>query len=237
MDPSSAVAEHMREGSDVDAFPRLVLRPGADASEIRFGNLGYAEHALKSYAVFADLKRSGVIGPRVRFQVSLPTPLAVMAVFIAPANLFQVYPAYTAALLAELSEIVATIPHNELAIQWDICIEVALWEGVFPPPPGDWKATLISQLVHLGSSVPPAVELGYHLCYGDRGHKHFMEPRDTAILVDMAGRIAAGVERTIEFVHMPVPRDRDDDAYFAPLSGLALHHENVPWPCALDWWR
>ena len=35
-----------------------------------------------------------------------------------------------------------------------------------------------------------------------------------------AGVAAAG--RPIDFVHMPVPRDRSDDAYFAPLGDLAI---------------
>jgi hypothetical protein len=30
------------------------------------------------------------------------------------------------------------------------------------------------------------------------------------------------VERRIDWVHLPVPRDRDDDAYFKPLTELAM---------------
>ena len=33
---------------------------------------------------------------------------------------------------------------------------------------------------------PLEVEVGYHLCYGDAGHRHFVEPRDTSRLVDVA---------------------------------------------------
>src|ERR1700685_2584048 len=34
--------------------------------------------------------------------------------------------------------------------------------------------------------------------------------------------MAAGLRRPLNWVHMPVPRDRDDDAYFAPLRALRL---------------
>jgi hypothetical protein len=40
-----------------------------------------------------------------------------------------------------------------------------------------------------------------------------------------ANNVSAGISRTIELIHMPVPRDRDDDAYFAPLKDLRLRPE------------
>jgi hypothetical protein len=69
------------------------------------------------------------------------------------------------------------------------------------------------------------VELGYHLCYGDAGHRHFKEPHDTAKLVSVANAVAAGVDRPIAWLHLPVPRERADRAYFAPLANLRLHPE------------
>ena len=41
-------------------------------------------------------------------------------------------------------------------------------------------------------------------------------------MVDLANRLAAGIERSIDWIHMPVPVERDDEAYFAPLGDLAL---------------
>ena len=40
---------------------------------------------------------------------------------------------------------------------------------------------------------------------------------DMAIMAELASGICAGVERSIQFFHMPVPKNRTDDAYFAPL--------------------
>src|SRR5262249_15760164 len=99
------------------------------------------------------------------------------------------------------------------------------WEGLFPPPPGDWKGMILDQLAQLGDGVPADVELGYHLCYGDRGHKHFMEPKDTANLVEVANGISERVKRSIQWIHMPVPRNRSAGAYFAPLRNLKLKPE------------
>ena len=68
-------------------------------------------------------------------------------------------------------------------------------------------------------------QLGYHLCYGDAGHQHFVEPEDTKRLVDIANGIAAGIDRPLNWVHLPVPLKRDDPEYFLPLSTLELYPE------------
>ena len=47
-------------------------------------------------------------------------------------------------------------------------------------------------------------------------------PRDTAILVEIAGAILARVPRAVDFLHLPVPRERDAAAYFGPLRALGL---------------
>src|SRR5262249_12633850 len=73
----------------------------------------------------------------------------------------------------------------------------------------------------LGGAVPPSVELGYHLCYGSPADQHLIMPKDTAILAEIAAGIFARVPRTVDFLHLPVPQDRDDPAYVAPLAGLA----------------
>lgn len=69
------------------------------------------------------------------------------------------------------------------------------------------------------------LELGYHLCYGSPADEHVIQPKDTGIMVEIANAISAGVRRSIEFFHLPVPKPRSDDAYFAPLARLKLRPE------------
>ena len=66
------------------------------------------------------------------------------------------------------------------------------------------------------------VELGYHFCYGDFAHRHFKEPEDTTAFVSIANGLAEGVSRPISWLHLPVPRKRTDDKYFAPMRDLRL---------------
>src|SRR5207302_8894236 len=45
------------------------------------------------------------------------------------------------------------------------------------------------------------------------------------IMVEIVNAITAAVRRPIQFFHLPVPKPRTDDAYFAPLEGLRLRTE------------
>jgi len=130
-----------------------------------------------------------------------------------------------AALLNELARITAAIPQDELAIQWDTAVEFAILEGVTPTFLADSKADILERLIRLGNRIPVLAELGYHLCYGDAGHKHFKEPEDTGKLVEVANALSAGLRRPIKWIHLPVPRNRLDAAYYGLLRHLRLHPE------------
>ncbi len=211
------------KGGLVGEVPLLRLKAGVDPAGVTL-DLGYAE-AAKSYVHLAGLKRTGRVRPDVRFQVSLPTPAAVTCHFISPASQAQFAALYERALLGELAMIAHAIPHPDLAIQWDVALEVFVWEGRMPYWVPDAKTEMIAQFGRLGAAVPEAVELGFHLCYGDPGGHHVIEPKDTRVLVEMANGIAASVRRPIQWLHLPVPVERTDDAYYAPLDGLRLHPE------------
>ena len=202
------------------------LRPGVSPDEIAFESLGYFDAARTSHAVFSRLQRETVIPANVRFQVSLPTPIATITSFFPPRDQAAAEPAYERALMRELDQILETIPHDELAIQWDVAIEFAILEGVnrgYLTGRTNVMELLVDRLIRLGNRIPSAVQLGYHLCYGDLGHRHFKEPEDTTTLVAVANSVSAGVARPINWIHLPVPRNRDDAAYFAPLRALTLH--------------
>jgi hypothetical protein len=80
-------------------------------------------------------------------------------------------------------------------------------------------------LIDLGNRVPAGIELLYHLCYGDSNHRHVVEPKDMSDMVDFTNRVLTRIKRPVNLVHMPVPRDRADEAYFAPLKDLHLPPE------------
>jgi hypothetical protein len=208
--------------------PRVRPRPGIQPEKLTFGVLGYAKEALRSYAVFNRLQRIGSLPESYRFLVALPSPLAPVVSMAVPEAQADIERAYTRALLADLDTIVEHIPSARLAIQWDTPIEFAILEGVMPSfltSQAHVEAELVRRLIELGQRVPEGVELGYHLCYGDAGHRHFKEPLNTSKLMQVANRLAAGLDRSLHWIHLPVPRGRHDMAYFAPLRQLQLRAE------------
>jgi hypothetical protein len=201
----------------------LRLADGVKPEELHFGELGYGREARASYLDFRDARGRGDLPPSVRFQVSLPTPAAVINSFCTPDDAPKILPAYEQAMLREVGRICDAIPHRDLAIQWDVCIEMLTWDGRWMSRsfPG-MDQVFGSAFARLGAGVPEDVELGFHLCYGDLDAVHFVEPLDATKMVEMANLIAASVPRPINWVHMPVPVDRVDDAFYAPLRQLEL---------------
>ena len=199
----------------------LRVRAGADA-QIHFGDLGYAREARTSYQDFLAARASGQLLASTRFQVCLPTPAAVIGAFVIPQDIAKVLPAYEKAMLREVARICDAIPHEDLAIQWDVCVEMVQWDGCSPTigPFPAMEAAFAAIFKRLAAAVPPNVELGFHLCYGDLDAKHFIEPLDLGKAVSLANLIIRNAGRRVTWIHMPVPIDRDDEGYFAPLAGL-----------------
>ena len=135
-------------------------------------------------------------------------------------------PSYEEAVFRALKNLENSIPHTDLAIQWDVAAEFVMLEGAtwphFTPFFSPVKEGIIEWLIRLADAVDPEVECGFHLCYGDMGHRHLFEPRDMAYMVEIATAILKGSKRDITWIYMPVPKDRTDDEFFIPLKEFAL---------------
>lgn len=81
---------------------------------------------------------------------------------------------------------------------------------------------IVASLARICESIPVEVELGMHFCYGAPGNMHVFQPRDTSVMVDFANRVSRGLGHPIAYIHMPVPKERDDPEYFAPLQALDI---------------
>ena len=212
------------------ARKRYRLKPGKSLADIRIENLGYADNAKESYAVFKRLSDAGKIAAGTRFQVDLVPAHSVLWLFVVEELQAALDPIYNAALGREIDKLAAAIPHPDLAIQFDVASAVFARlqrgdTGVYGATKDAMETQFARILATLANRVPADIELLFHFCYGDSNHRHVVEPVDMADMVAMAARLDAMIERPINLVHMPVPRDRADEAYFAPLRQLKLRPE------------
>ena len=222
LDPDTApLALYQWDGVLIRETELVRFKPQVDPSTVVF-ETGYDQAAIASYATFRRLRETGVIPEGVRFQVCLPTPMASGYMYVSPNSLEDYLPAYESSLMTALDSILGAVPHDDLSLQWDICQEVLIFEDYFPSRQDDYRQQIFDELARLGKRVPSGVELGYHLCYGTPKDEHLVMPTDTAILVEIANGIASGLDRRLDFIHLPVPKDRVDPAYYTPLKDLML---------------
>ncbi|MBV8413155.1 MAG: hypothetical protein JOY64_36410 [Alphaproteobacteria bacterium] len=205
------------DGKLIREVEQMRFKPGVDPRAVAF-ETGYDAAALASYEVFKRLRNVDAIPAAVRFQVCLPTPQASGYLYVSGPARGTYFEVYERALKTALANIVRAIPADSLPIQWDVCQEVLAFENYFTDRPTRYKKQTFDMLGRLGDAVPGGVEMGYHLCYGSPRDEHLVQPKDAAILVEMMDGIAAATRRQIDFLHIPVPKDRTDDAYFAPLK-------------------
>ena len=205
------------------------FKSGIDLDSVKL-NTTYAEHALSSYRQFDKLKKAALVPPDTRFMVALPTPLAIALPHISPTAIPDFLKVYERSLLEDVEVIVANIPASELSIQWDIACEVIGLEGGFPiiGSPQEFEEQCFQQFARMDAAIPPEVEMGYHWCYGNPSGEHVIEPEDASLMVRLSNGVVARSPRTIDYIHMPVPIERTDDAFFAPFANL-----NVPEDCQL----
>ena len=218
------------------------LRDGVDS--IRFDRLGYADEALASYEIFARLRDDeGVIPRGTRFMVALPLIESATRRFIDSTPGFEIlWAAYADVLARELAQITDAIPHEDLAIQFDMVMEVSAIEGT-PPPldpmrtlPDDPIERLKVSVARVSAEVPADVFMGLHACYGSQGHKpgqasdaaHSQKLDTLAAAVRLFNNAAQVSLRPLSFVHMPVDlTNGTEDRVYEPLQDLNVGDARV----------
>lgn len=207
-------------GAGAPSMPQLRLAAGVSAESIRWPDLGYGAAYTASFEVFRALQAQEAIPAGVRFQMQYPTPLAPVGPVVVPGDMPLVADAYETALLADLERALAELPHDAIAVQWDICLEFGLLEGAFGAGQRAPLGHVTPRVIRCLGRVPEDVPAGLHLCYGDYGHEHFVQPESLATQVQFVNAVAAASSRPLNFVSFTVPQARSDEPYFAPLREL-----------------
>ena len=116
-------------------------------------------------------------------QAQYPTATAISG-FFHPRDRHLLVPRYERALLADLDRLVAAVPLADLAVEWDVAVEIGMLERA--PDTFDMVVAALGR--HL-DHPPPELPVGVHLCYGDAGHRHFMQPTSLATQVQLTNAL------------------------------------------------
>ena len=203
------------------SVPQVRIADGVDADDVDFGNLGYADEYLASYEAFKRMRDEGAVPDGVRFQVQYPTSSAVIVGFTVKSDIDRLLIPYERALVADLERFLAAVPHEDVQVQWDVCIEIGIMEDA------DWydlgpdrDRDMGPRVARAVDAVPKDVPVGLHLCYGDYKHAHWSEPESLRVQVDLVRDTVAASHRPVSFASFTVPQYQDGDDYFAPLADL-----------------
>ncbi|PYI04304.1 hypothetical protein BO78DRAFT_431367 [Aspergillus sclerotiicarbonarius CBS 121057] len=228
----------------VDRFPKEVVKPHLGGIEMPANHPGFTLESIKptqydtvafdSYQRFLKFREQGIIPAGVRFQVSIPPPLNCVLGHTRPEFHTQMDPLYEQRMIESVQSLVRGIPAEDLAVQLDLCFDVTALEydrgrltnDYFKPWFSPVMEGIVERVQRVSALIPAEVPLGFHLCYGDLGHKHFIEPEDLGLLVELANNIDRQISpRPLNWLHMPVPKSRDDPAYFEPLKRLDVNKD------------
>ncbi len=153
---------------------RYRVRSGAAAEDIHFAPAGYGDIVASSYAVFRELRDAGTIAPGTRCNLE-PAHAArcLSRSTLSSTDVARVLPRFEDAQFADVKSMLARVPHSDFAVQWDVAVEVICsLEGHDPLLaqlyPLEVLADLVARAIDI---VPAAVEVGFHLCYGNPGRQ------------------------------------------------------------------
>jgi hypothetical protein len=217
-------ATTVNDANYFSGFSDMRIAEGVDPADLGWPDLGYADAYAESFQTFRKLKQQHVIPAGARFQAEYPTPFAVTTNFVVPGHQSRVEDSYAQALFADLDRLLATVPHDEIAIQWDVAYEVALLTGGLPAISRTFDAVM-EHLARCLDRIPDDVPAGVHLCYGDSGHRHFVEPDSLDLQARMANAIWDKTRRGVSWIAFTIPQYQSDPAYFASLKNLRLPHD------------
>jgi hypothetical protein len=226
----------MPQAQEQEMFPSVRFKERVSEVHLE-GLLPYARDAIESYEIFQRLRADGVVDPNVRFQIAIPAALDAIALYFSDIEHWPaLIRAWTSAMQDELRRVVEAIPAEDLVLQIDYCLEVALITGalaehvhwVTPEMTDEAFARYTSPeylAPHL-KGLPEDVMAGYHICLGTFPKWPRAPIDDIGLPVDLANAMSANSDRQVDFFHLPVMPDADE-RFFAPLERLGVGDASV----------
>ncbi len=178
--------------------------------------------AAAAYESYRRAAAEGRVPAGLRWQWSLPSPFTWLsrthAVEQVAAELGPLQQRLTQALTVWFDR----VPAADVALQWDLAAETALWEsrGRDLTAGRQLAGRVLEGLVDLAGALPAAVELGFHLCRRNPDGATAADPLDAAQISHLAGALLASIDRNVDFLHLPAARAVAGPEWYAPYGRL-----------------
>ena len=181
------------DGKVVREIPRLRIKQGMTPNRKEF-KTGYADMAIASFAVFDRMQKDGIIPDGVKFQISIPTPIAPTYNNMVPADRPNLLPALTQHFVGEVASY-RRGARRTIASPSSGTSARKFWPGkVITSPARSISVPSASMYWRkIGDAVPSKIDLGYHLCYGSPADEHMVQPKDAGLMVEMVNAVVARV--------------------------------------------
>src|ERR1035437_325836 len=154
--------EEYRVHAGATPFRRWQLKEGVDPQTVRFSRLPHSGFALDSWRSFQMLKQAGKIPAHLRYQCDIASIPSLLAAFVVEPLHALLEPALEDAVIDELGTICAAIPHDQLAIQFDVASSIFFYLETGTPckfgaTVDEMMKNFVPLHVRLGNVVPKDV--------------------------------------------------------------------------------
>jgi hypothetical protein len=189
-----------------DGFPlsyqdMVKLQPKHSVKEIdKHLNFGYLDHFKQNYPIFLDLRKEYGL-PNLKFQVGIPTGLAIGLIMLRPLQAFRYQVAFNRRLAYEVNEIIQ-IAKDDVVIQIEAPAELSLAQHL----PAVMNRIAVNSLLSLLQMIDTTATIGLHLCWGDLHNKALTHAKTLEKMVHFTNKLIQKWPETyqLDYVHFPL---------------------------------
>lgn len=196
-----------------------LCRPEDVPGTVRFG---YDQEVARYYPLFRRLRdERGLTG--LRFQMGIPTGLALGFVMPNPADRMRFRDAFNTVLAREVNAM-PDVAGDDLIVQLEMPPEMyAAFEL-----PEMLEELSVSPVIDLAEKIRPGIRLGLHLCVGDLHNRALLQPKSLEPMATLTRRLLERWPkgRPLEYIHYPLAAGNlppvQDPEFYDPLGDIRL---------------
>lgn len=209
-------------GFPVDYDALYKVRPKCEPNDlVQHLNFHYHDYFNESYPIFKQLRKEHGT-PDMKFQVGIPTGLAISLHMLEPENIFRYFDAFNERLAFEMNEIIKQAG-DDVVIQLEIPAEVGV---VYQSP--DQIDVALQSVFGLVKRLDPSAKVGVHLCYGDLNNESITHPTSLKTMADFVNKMIQEWPQAHDplYIHFPFAEGdippRLEASYYEPLKHIQL---------------